>query len=79
MKQAVLDTVVSAVEDGARPTDFEIAFGVFVNLEILGGHLPPFILPQDLVDLAEKSGLSHKAEYSSLYFGIQTILVLEAI
>ncbi len=80
LKQAVLDTVVSAVEDGARPTDFEIALGVFVNLEILGGQLPPFILPQALVDLAQKSGFKvTKLNTGSLYFGIQTILVLEAI
>ncbi len=67
MKQAVLDTVVSAVEDGARPTDLKSPFGVFVNLEILGGHLPPFILPQDLVDLAEKAGLRSQSRIQAVF------------
>ncbi|MEZ4752085.1 MAG: methyltransferase domain-containing protein [Bdellovibrionota bacterium] len=79
LEQAAKGVAIGAVKNGAKPTDFDIALGIYINIEILRGGIPPFRPAADLEELFQSAGFKVKKRFvNSFYFGLLTVLVLEA-
>ncbi|MBI4404149.1 MAG: class I SAM-dependent methyltransferase [Deltaproteobacteria bacterium] len=77
-----LETVIHAAsleafQNGAQATDYELALATYINLEVLAGKVPPFVSSNELVCKARAAGFKVKQMTTTLYYGINTVLVLE--
>lgn len=79
LEKSAKDVAIGAVKNGSTPSDFDIALGIYINVEILRGGIPPFRPAADLENLFREAGFKVKKRIvNSFYFGLLTVLVLEA-
>lgn len=77
LAEAVALVALDAVRAGAPVTDYELALGAYINYEVIGGRMPPFLTSSALRARAEAVGFRVREATPGLYYGLLTVLWLE--